>query len=188
MIDGVLQRDLRRLDGAHQDAFQIGVVRCKVSCRVAGQAGDGKDGALGRLHDGFIRRFHTGGQRLGKVLAVCFQLSLERFGKAPEQKRKNDARVSARAAQKRRRRYVGSLCQRLRAALFEILRRSSEGHAHIGAGVAVGHREDVQLVDFLLFLLNCGAGGYDHPGKCRAVHGLSQSQYTSGCARALSQW
>src|SRR5699024_1843484 len=51
----------------------------------------------------------------------------------------------------------------------------AQGHAHVGAGVAVGHGEDVELVDGFFISFNGSGGGEKHSPVCRTVHGNHQS-------------
>ena len=64
-------------------------------------AGDGQDGALGRLHDGLVGGLHTLGQGGGKLIAVGALELLQILGKAAKQKGSDDAGIAARAAQQR---------------------------------------------------------------------------------------
>ena len=87
LVDGILKRDLRGLNGACQYALEICILRGELSGSVRSQAGDGQDRSLRGLHDSLIGGLHACGQSIRKVLAACFQFSLEGLGKAPEQKR-----------------------------------------------------------------------------------------------------
>ena len=57
--------------------------------------------------------------------------------------------------------------------LAQVGSRGVDGHGHIGAGIAVGHREHVQFVELLLVDLDGSRRVDDHPAKLSSVNGLS---------------
>ncbi len=111
----------------------------------AGFSRDREDRALGRPVDrtvsGVGRLFERGRQLLG--LQRC--PSLHRAGEAAKDLREDHARVAARAHEASVRREASD-----RVGLLDVFDRRLERQQHVGAGVAVGHREHVEAVDLLL--------------------------------------
>ena len=67
------------------------------------------------------------------------------------------------------------LVDALGGLLFGLGGGGPDGQGHIGAGIPVGHGEDVELVDALLLRVDgCGAVD-DHPLEQRAVTGRDHS-------------
>ena len=176
LVDGIVQRGLRHGDGGGEDGFDAAILCGKVARGIRRKAGDREDRALGGLHDGLIGGLDAGGQRGGKIAAVGLLQALERLGKAAEQQREDDAGIAARTAQQRGGRDVGGFGERDVRLAAKLGRGCAEGHAHVGAGVAVRHGENVQFVDLLLFKLDGSRGGADHAAKGRAVKSLSQKE------------
>ncbi len=112
-----------------------------------GNAGHRQDGALGGLHDGLVGGLHALFQGGDQIIGAGLLLALEGLGEAAEQQAGDDTRVAAGAPQHGRGGGLGGIGHRaVRAQGFQLPDGCAYGHAHVGAGVAVRHREDVQLV------------------------------------------
>ena len=144
-VGGVLQRSLTGGEGGvpHGGDLHLGAL----GGLLGSQAGDGQNGALGGLHNGFVSSLNAHLQGVGQVFGAGLILALQGLGEATEQQAGNDAGVAAGAAQ-----HGGSsglagfghgagVGQSLQLAAG-----GADGHAHVCAGVAIGHRENVQLV------------------------------------------
>ena len=144
----ILDMRLQRLTGLqrgvpHGRNVQLGAL----GGLLGSQAGDGQNGALGGLHNGFVSSLNAHLQGVGQVFGAGLILALQGLGEATEQQAGNNAGVAAGAAQ-----HGGSsglagfghgagVGQSLQFAAG-----GADGHAHVCAGVAIGHRENVQLV------------------------------------------
>nr|BFE68425.1 hypothetical protein GCM10020092_017260 [Actinoplanes digitatis] len=116
--------------------------------------------ALDRLGHRRVRRLAGPAQGPGQFAAAHRHRRRERVGHAAQDLRHDDARVAPRAEQRAaghsaHRRAQRRLPGRLGLAgeiggLVEGLLGRGEGEHQVGAGVAVGHRVDVQLVDLVL--------------------------------------
>ena len=127
------------------------------------QAGDGEDGALGGLHHRLVGGGHAEVQGDGQIAAVDAVLVLDRLGKAAEEQGQNDAGLPRPAAG--RRRWWRRPRPRCGAASAQLRRGGAEGQAHVGAGVPVGHGEDVQFVDLLLLQIEGRPPRESWPGQ-----------------------
>ena len=141
---------------------------------LGGQAGDREDGALGGLHDRFVGGAHTLLHGGGKGLGVALVQALHLLGDAAKQQRQNDAGVAARGAQQGGSHTVGRGGHGVKILFPELGRGPLHGQAHIGAGVPVGNREDVQIVDGLDIGLQSGIGTQDALLEGRRVYHISQ--------------
>ena len=174
LVDGVVERGMRRIDALGKDGLNAVVLACKVACGGRCEAGDGENGALGGLHDRFIGGLDACGKRGCKIVAVGLAFALPGRGEAAEQERENDAGVAARAAQHGGRRHIGGLCERGLRVFLKISRGRAERHAHVRAGVAVGDGENVQLVDLLFVEVDRRGRADDHTAEQCAVNFLYQ--------------
>ncbi len=141
----VLQRALRR--GAHQLPQLYFIGNAAGGGLLAGHARHGEHRALGGLHHGLVGALHAHFQRVDKIGGVRRALALQRLGKTAEQQAGNNARVAARAAQHGagshlRRLFHGAVVRQIQ----KLAARRADGHAHIGAGVAVRHGEHIQFI------------------------------------------
>ena len=179
-VDGVLQRFLAGLDGADQGGLQAGAGSGSLGRGGGGQAGHGEDGALGRLHDGLVGRVDPVLHGAGKLHGAGGLNALEPAGDAPEQQGQNHAGVAAGAPQQGGGHAVSGGGHRFKLLLAQLHSGFVHGQAHVGAGVAVGHGEDVQVVDHL------GIGGKgcisakDHLLERGSIYIISQVKSTSG--------
>ena len=144
-VGGVLQRFLA---GGHHDVPQLGhILFAAGSSFLGSDAGNGQDGAFGGLHDSFVSALDALLQCSHDVGGVSLLFALQSFGEAAEQQAGDDAGVAAGAAQ-----HGGGsgLCGLAHGAAvvhgLQLTDGCADGHAHVGAGVAIGDREDIQLV------------------------------------------
>ena len=160
------------LNGGLEHALQAVVLPGSAGSTGGRHAGHGEDGALGGLHNGLVGGGHAEVQRNGQVPAVDGLALLDALGKAAEQQGQDDARVAAGAPQQRGSGRLGGQAHGGILVLFQLSGRGADGQAHIGAGIAVGHGEHVQVVDLLLFSVDRGGCVDDHLLKGRRVNGL----------------
>ena len=144
-VRGVVQCGLTGLQSGipHGGHVQLGAL----GGFLGSQAGDSQDGALGGLHDGLVGSLNTLLQCSSKVGGGGLGLILQCLGEAAEQKARDNAGVAACAAQHGRGSGLAGLGHG--AAVrhgFQLGAGCADGHAHVRAGVAVGHRENVQLI------------------------------------------
>ena len=173
LVDGVGQGDVALLDGLVQHELHGAVLTGGLRGPPGGQAGDGEDGALGGLHHRLVGGGHAVIQGHGEVAAVSLLLVLEGLGKAPEQEGENDAGVAAGAPQKGVGVGLGHRAHAGGRLLLQLGGGGGDGHAHVGAGIPVGDRKDVELVDLLLLGIDGGRGVDHHLGQRRPVNGSS---------------
>ena len=148
-VHGVGQRVLAGLDGADEHVFKACPGLCRLNSRAGGEAGDGENGTLGGLHNGLVRRVNARGHGRGEFHAVSSLRALEALGDAAEQKREDNAGVSARAAKQGGGHAVCGLVDGGELALAQFGGGVVESEAHVGAGVPVRHGENVELVNGL---------------------------------------
>ena len=77
LVDRVVQRGVRCVKAVLQHILDLSVFFGQIARGVCREAGDGQDGSLGGLHDRLICGLDACGQRVGKILAVGLELSLE---------------------------------------------------------------------------------------------------------------
>ena len=99
-------------------------------------------------------------------------LSLTALAK-PRKRGQNDAGVAPGAPQQGGGVGGGGLAHGVGLLLAQLRRGGAEGQAHVGAGVPVGHGEDVQFVDLLLLQIEGGRRVNHGLGKRRSVNALS---------------
>src|SRR6266851_1818928 len=137
--------------GRRDDARDVGVGAARRRRGgAAGLARDGEDGALRRLVDravgGVGRLFERGGELRRSERALTF----DRARESAEDLREDHTRVAARAHQAAVRRELRDLADLGGVRLFHVLDRRLEGEQHVGAGVAVRDRADVEPVDLFV--------------------------------------
>ena len=143
--------------------------------------GDGEDGALGRLHHRLIGSLNALGERARQIKAVGGFLPLHILGEAAEQQRSNDAGIAPSPPQQRSSGNLRDLAGGdVIPSLGKLLGRIAQGQRHVGAGVAVGHGEHVEIVDCLLMLVNIGGGADKHGLQLCTADKFFQVCCTSG--------
>ena len=98
-IYGLAQRLLALCDGLLNDVLHAVFLGAGRHRAIRGEAGDGEDRALGRLHHRVVGSAHALLHGGGKGAAVRSDAALEALGHSAEEQRENDAGVAARAAQ-----------------------------------------------------------------------------------------
>ena len=144
-VGGVLQSLLA--GGHHHIPQGRHILSAAGSGFLGGNAGHGEDGALGGLHDGLVGTLNALLQSLDDVGGGSFLLAFQSLGETTEQQAGDNAGVAACAAQHGRSSGLGGLAHS--AAVVQSLQLahgSTHGHAHVGASIAIGNRENVQLV------------------------------------------
>ena len=161
-LDGLRQRGVAGLDGLVQHVLGGVLLASRLQRALGSKTGDGKHRALGGLH----HRAVGGGDALlhggGQLCAVRLGQPLEHLAHAPEQQGQDNAGVAAGAPQQSGGRDLGGLLQCGRLHPPQLGHGGLDGQGHIGAGVAVGHRENVQVVDALLLGGDAGGAEGDH--------------------------
>ena len=135
-------------------------------------AGHGENGALGGLHNRLVGGGHAEVQGDGQVPAVDGLALLDGLGKATEQQGQDDAGVTTGAPQQSGGGRLGGQAHGGILVLFQLNGCRADGQAHVGAGITIGHREHVEVVDLLLFSVDRGGRVDDHLLKGRRVNGL----------------
>ena len=98
-VYGLTQRLLALCDGLLNDVLHAVFLGAGRHRAVRGEAGNGEDRALGRLHHRVVGSAHALLHGGGKGAAVRGDAALEALGHSAEEQRENDAGVAARAAQ-----------------------------------------------------------------------------------------
>ena len=123
---------------------------------------NGQNGALGGLHHGLVSALNTLLQGSHDIGNVSLFFSLQSLGKAAEQQTGDNAGVAARTAQHGRSSSLGSFAHGAAVVQsFQLTHGSAHGHAHVGAGVAIGHGENVQLVHAGTLVVDVVGAGND---------------------------
>ena len=159
-VGGVLQSLLTR---SEDDVPQLGhILLAAGGSFLRSHAGHGQDGALGGLHDGLVSALDALLERRDDVGGVGLFLALQSLGEAAEQQAGDDAGVAAGAAQHGG---GGGLCGLAHGAAvvhgLQLTDGCADGHAHVGAGVAIGDGEDVQLVHAGALVVDVVCAGND---------------------------
>ncbi len=169
LIDGVLKRFVSDPERGLEKLFYIRAL-FRIFCGgCRGHAGNGQYRALRGLHNRLVGRIDTVLHGGGEFLCADGLHALESARYAAEQKRQDNARVSARAAQQSARHAVGNGIDRVKFFLSELGRRLVHGQAHICARITVGHGENVKLVYLLSVLSKRGVSAEDHVLEHRGV-------------------
>ena len=142
----------------------------------------GEDRALGRVADrlvGPVGGASQGGADQDRVHELA-RAGDQLLGGAADELGEDDAAVAAGSQQRRARHRLddllaADLVHRALAALarqaVELGQHRAHGEDHVVAGVAVGHREDVEVVDLLAARLEVGQGSLDGVAKADEVGG-----------------
>ena len=106
-------------------------------------------------------------------------MALQPLGQASEEQGENDAGVSPGPPKKGGGGDGHGLIQGGGLGFAELRHGGADGHGHIGARVAVGDRENVQVVDGLLLGRDGGGSMENHPFEKTAgdlfIHSISSS-------------
>ena len=186
LVDGVCQGNLGLLHGGILNEFDE-VILLRGLLRLGGsQSGDGENGALGRLHNRLVGRVHALLKRLCPQNAVTVGASLELPGDTPEQQGQNHAGVAPGTPEHSGSGNFRGSAQIRVIRLAQVSGGGGDGHGHIRAGIAVGHREHIQLVQGLLVVFNGGCRADNHSAQIRAVDCLFQDSFPPILSR--SSW
>ena len=125
-------------------------------------AGNGQDSALGGLHHGLVGTLNALLQGSHDIGNVSLFFALQSLGEAAEQQAGDNAGVAARTAQHGRSSSLGSFAHGAAVVQsFQLTHGSAHGHAHVGAGVAIRHGENVQLVHAGTLVVDVVGAGND---------------------------
>ena len=152
-VDRVVEygRERRRSFGCRRGAFR-------------GPPNHRQHGPFDRTHHRLVGHFLGAGEGLGEVAAVQFVPLLDPAGEAPEDLGENDAGVAAGSHQRAIGKPTTYLGHGLRI-LADGLDRGLHRHCHVGSGVAIRHRKDVEGVNLLVVRIQPGGGVSERPGQ-----------------------
>ena len=162
-------------DGSLQHVLGAVLLLGGLGGSLGGQAGDGEDGALGRLHDGLVGGGHALVEGGSQGHAVGGVVVLQGLGHAAEEQGEDDAGVATGAPQQGGGVGGGSLGHGGGGLFLGLSGGGANGQGHVGAGVAVGHREDVELVDALFLGVDGGSSVHHHALKQCAVNDVDHN-------------
>ena len=169
LVNGVIERLFAYPDSCIKKPFDIIALFGIFDSSCRRHTGNCKYSALGRLHDGLIgcvnAVFHSG----GKFLCANGLHALESARDSSEQKRQDNAGVSARTAQKRAGNAVGNGIDSVKLFFSKLGCGLVHSKAHIGSRIAVGYGEYVKFVYLLSVLSKRGIGAQDHVLEHRSV-------------------
>ena len=160
-VRGLGQHLVAHPDGLAEDKLHVVVLRRGLHRPLGGQTGDGEHSALGGLHHRAVGGGHALLHGGGQQGAVGLVVALEGLGEAPEEEGEDDAGVAPGPPQQGSGGDGGGLAHGGGAALAQLGGGGADGEAHVGARVAVGNGEDVEIVDLLLLQRN-GGGAVEH--------------------------
>ena len=123
------------------------IIRFAGAAGLSSQTGNGEDGAFGRLHNRLVSGFDAHLKCAGQIRGLSICLAGQCLGETAEQKARDNTGVSARTAQHGGGGRFAGLGHRAgirHSAQF--LDRSTDGHAHVGTGIAVRNWENIQLI------------------------------------------
>ena len=137
----------------------------------------GQDSALGGLHHGLVGTLNALLQGSHDIGSVSLFFALQSLGEAAEQQAGDNAGVAARTAQHGRSSSLGSFAHGAAVVQsFQLTHGSAHGHAHVGAGVAIRHGENVQLVHAGTLVVDVVGAGND---------GVAQDLTRNHCSYSL---
>ena len=169
LVDGVLKRFLADLERGIEHILDIRTFFCILNSGSRCHTRNGKDRALGGLHDRLVSRFNTVLHGGGKLLCADGLHALESARDTAEQERQDNAGVSSCAAQQSACHAVGDGIDRIKFFFSELGRGLVHRKTHIRARIAVGHGENVKLVYLLGVFCKRGIGAEDHVLEHRGI-------------------
>ena len=161
-LRGLRQRGITGLDGLLQHVVGVVPLACRLQRALGGQTGHGEHRALCGLHHRTVGGGHALLHGGGQLCAVRLRHALQSLAHAAEQQGQNDAGVAAGTPQQAGCRDLGRLLHGGGLILAQLVHRRLDGQAHVGAGVAVGHRKNVEVVDGLFLLCDARGAEGDH--------------------------
>ena len=149
-VRGLLQCPVRRRQHRREERLQIGL---RVQLRhllgaVRRGPHDGEDGALSGVHHRAVGALRPHREARGQVRRRGRGFPLQGPAHAPEKHREDHAGVAPGRPEHGLGRFGGAVPQRHLRGEGD-LKDPLNGHGHIGAGVPVGHRKYVHIVDGL---------------------------------------
>ena len=147
-VGRVLDRGVRGLGGALQEGVERGVVPAGRLGSFCGLAHDGEDGALHRAHHCLIGSVGSLAQRRRDLGSADGFERCERVGHAAQDLRQDHAGVAPRAHERAVRHRLAHVVHPRGVA--DLGAHRLERQRHVGPGVAVGHRIDVEQVELVL--------------------------------------
>ena len=163
-------------DNGHQRIVIVWILLRLLHSILGNDAGHGQDGALLGLHHSLVGHFRALLQRLGELHGGDLLHAAQGLGKAAEQLGGNHAGVAPRAAQRALGQGVGRLVSAQEFLAADLSSGALHGQGHIGARVAVRHRENVQGVHSLAVFLQQSSARNDHIAQQKAVNRLKLYQ------------
>ena len=177
LVGGVGQGNLGLLNGSYQNILKVAVFLSSLLCLGSSQAGHSQNGALSGLHDGLIGSVHTLLQSSSQQDTITDLHTLQLLADALKQQGQDNAGIATSATQSGR---SGSLSGLLQGGIFQlpqVIGCGVDGHGHIGASIAIGNGEHIQLIQSLLVDLNAGGRTDDQAAKVGSVDSLSHFFY-----------
>ena len=162
-VGGLGQHLVAHADGLCQHVLHVVVLPGSLCGPLGSQAGDGQHGALGGLHHRAVGGGHALLHSRSQKDRVGSPVALEDLGHTPEEEGEDDAGVAPGSPEEGSGGSGGGLSQVFGVALFQLGGGGADGEAHVGAGVAVGDGEYVEVVDLLLLQRDSGGAVEDHP-------------------------
>ncbi len=152
-LGGLVQRFLCRRNHYPPDLSGGNLVGEHLPRRNSRQTGNRENRPFGRLHYRLISCLHALFESRHEMLRIRLFLIFQPAGKSTEKQRKDHAGIPARSPQERRCadiRRLGDVRSVREPDQLPFCRR--RGHRHIGSGIAVRHRENVQCIYCLPFV------------------------------------
>ena len=128
-------------------------------CLGGGNPDNRQHSALGRLFESSIGFFAAVFKSAGERLCINKIKPVYALGKALENQRKNNSRVSACTSQKLARRNIRKLSRAVSAVIRDCPRTARKSQRKICARVAVGNGENIEAVYLLRMFFNVFCGG-----------------------------
>jgi len=172
-----LEGSARRRDAAVQQRGQVAHALAPHGLYLMREVGEHReDGALARLAQALARVVGTAAHAVHELVRADAPEVTELVAEAEEELREDRAGVAARAVE----RGVGDACQGLAGVIVGCALQAAEHGAHgereVGAGVAVGHREYVDLVQVLLLREQACDAGLQRTVEAQAVEVLGNDR------------
>ena len=156
------QRRLACLEHRYQQVPEVAAMAPGLARAPADRLHDADDGALDRFIERLVHALGRRAQRFGHLLGAHSTHRAEGRGETKEPMREDETTVALCAEYRR----LGGLLRRASkpglGAVSQRARRRRERQRHVGSGVAIGNREDIDAVDIL--------AGATHPVRARHDH------------------
>ncbi len=173
-------RPLGRQDRSPEDRLDVRVVPGRLESRVGGLPNHGQDRALDRVADRRVGQLRSAGEGLGKIGTAHLALALEGLGQTATDLRGDHARVAPGSHQGPQAERGRDLFGRAVHDELGFLEGDPDGGQHVRAGIAVGHGEDVELVDLVDVAFEVGDGCPEGEQETRPVGDSSRARSGRG--------